>query len=651
MLPLAWLLLMAATCVNLASSTTPVIGVVLEETTPGKAPEDHKHLKETMKSLSIELNFTVQIIITTSPASFPSQIPGVVGLVAYGRCWKGGVVGVMEDLGVGVPVLSLMVESCGNLSTPSTLLPLYTLMDHQRTYCLPRILTEWVKGVLTRLHLHTPVVSPSTHAYNLTHALTHHLASFQRVGHQELTGCWVTSPAKDLSQHTPLRGQEYRAHVRATIKALLQGHVLTIVLKHRAPYVFLELRGRQVIGSSGILIELLHTLTQIYNFTYIMKLPDDGKWGSISSDGSWNGMVGEVHRNEMDMALGPTSITEEREKAIDFTTPFDFEPWDIMIPASQENVDLSAFLMPFSGYVWVGVMMSWIAVGVMLFLLSKSDYHLSVFSVQSSSGPRSPSVLRFLLESLGSLLSQSIRQPRSETVKVLSGWWWVFCVITIASYSSKLIASITVRFTTPPVTSLLQMVETQPIVWTYQANSAMEELFKYSEAGSMFGKVGQLHREREGLLVKSFKGGVEAVLEKEFAYIEDASLLEYAIADDLAVHGDCRMSLVGDHFFFTRFGMILQRKSPYREAFSYEILQFIQTGLMDAWKKRFWPGASRCVGAAAKRPVRALNFLDVAGTLLLLLGGLALSALLFLVEMMYSRCHGWTPGRGTAGLK
>lgn len=49
----------------------------------------------------------------------------------------------------------------------------------------------------------------------------------------------------------------------------------------------------------------------------------------------------------MDMALGPTSITEEREKAIDFTTPFDFEPWDIMIPAAQENIDLATFLMPF----------------------------------------------------------------------------------------------------------------------------------------------------------------------------------------------------------------------------------------------------------------------------------------------------------------
>lgn len=54
------------------------------------------------------------------------------------------------------------------------------------------------------------------------------------------------------------------------------------------------------------------------------------------------------------MALGPTSITEEREKAIDFTTPFDFEPWDIMIPASGENVDLATFLMPFNGLVGGG---------------------------------------------------------------------------------------------------------------------------------------------------------------------------------------------------------------------------------------------------------------------------------------------------------
>lgn len=68
------------------------------------------------------------------------------------------------------------------------------------------------------------------------------------------------------------------------------------------------------------------------------------------------------------------------------------------------------------------------------------------------------------------------------------------------------------------------------------------------------------------------------------------------------------------------------------------ILYFIQMGLMDAWKKQFWPAASRCVGAATQRPVRALNFLDIAGTLLLLVVGLAFSNLIFFLEFVYMRC-------------
>lgn len=54
---------------------------------------------------------------------------------------------------------------------------------------------------------------------------------------------------------------------------------------------------------------------------------------------------------EIDMALGPTSITEAREKAIDFTVPFDYEPWDILIPASIISADLTAYLFPFGGTV------------------------------------------------------------------------------------------------------------------------------------------------------------------------------------------------------------------------------------------------------------------------------------------------------------
>ena len=36
----------------------------------------------------------------------------------------------------------------------------------------------------------------------------------------------------------------------------------------------------------------------------------------------------------------------------------------------------------------------------------------------------------------------------------------------------------------------------------------------------MFGKVGGLHRERDGMLVYSFEDGVQAVLQDRLAYIE-----------------------------------------------------------------------------------------------------------------------------------
>ena len=64
---------------------------------------------------------------------------------------------------------------------------------------------------------------------------------------------------------------------------------------------------------------------------------------------------------------------------------------------------------------------------------------------------------------------------------MLAAWWWVFCVVLVASYSSKLISSLTVRFTEPPVKSLKHLVESRKLLWTYLANSAMEEVFKVKQ--------------------------------------------------------------------------------------------------------------------------------------------------------------------------
>ena len=39
------------------------------------------------------------------------------------------------------------------------------------------------------------------------------------------------------------------------------------------------------------------------NFTYTMKRPLDGSWGSLNSDGSWTGIVGELHADQADIGM------------------------------------------------------------------------------------------------------------------------------------------------------------------------------------------------------------------------------------------------------------------------------------------------------------------------------------------------------------
>ena len=46
----------------------------------------------------------------------------------------------------------------------------------------------------------------------------------------------------------------------------------------------------------------------------------DGAWGSMNPNGSFNGMIGMLERDEIDIALTSFYVTEARAKACDFTT-------------------------------------------------------------------------------------------------------------------------------------------------------------------------------------------------------------------------------------------------------------------------------------------------------------------------------------------
>ena len=42
----------------------------------------------------------------------------------------------------------------------------------------------------------------------------------------------------------------------------------------------------------------------------------DGYYGSTSQDGTWNGIIGELHRHRIDLSIVDLSVTSERMQVI-----------------------------------------------------------------------------------------------------------------------------------------------------------------------------------------------------------------------------------------------------------------------------------------------------------------------------------------------
>ena len=73
------------------------------------------------------------------------------------------------------------------------------------------------------------------------------------------------------------------------------------------PNVGLHINGRgKAILDKGIFVEIFKELSNLLNFSYTTTVPLDGKYGALKDDGTWSGMVGQLHDKRAD--IGKLSV-------------------------------------------------------------------------------------------------------------------------------------------------------------------------------------------------------------------------------------------------------------------------------------------------------------------------------------------------------
>ena len=109
-----------------------------------------------------------------------------------------------------------------------------------------------------------------------------------------------------------------------------------------------------ITGGSGYFPDVVSALKTRLNFSVRFASPEDGNWGTLDANGSWNGLVAMLVDGEADMVACGLSVSLARQRAIDFTLPVTNEPWTLMAPVEEAvSANLWAYVEILPPSVWL----------------------------------------------------------------------------------------------------------------------------------------------------------------------------------------------------------------------------------------------------------------------------------------------------------
>ncbi|XP_075676549.1 uncharacterized protein LOC113795952 isoform X3 [Dermatophagoides pteronyssinus] len=219
---------------------------------------------------------------------------------------------------------------------------------------------------------------------------------------------------------------------------------------------------RHIYGTDPFVLNLL---ARYFNFTY--QLIDYHRdYGSLSSNGSWTGTIGQLARNELDLGIGGYAITYERINVIKFLHPHLFSQHTFAMAKITILPDFDIFFKPFESIVWLCLLITLI-LSCLLYLAIK---YLLPFKH-----------INLIICSLNMLLQQSypIRKDHliSNSAKIWLFSFAMMSIVLINIYQSYLFSILTLMKSNE-INNIEKLAEScqkhQTIPYTIKNNYAYE---------------------------------------------------------------------------------------------------------------------------------------------------------------------------------
>ncbi|KAK3594265.1 hypothetical protein CHS0354_023655 [Potamilus streckersoni] len=445
-------------------------------------------------------------------------------------------------------------------------------------------------------------------------------------------GRWT--PGKELERHEAKRKPIFDAGITLSNRTRM---VTTILERPYVMYKDAETQKRNPrCGKDnfiGFCVDFAREVARIVNFTYEICLVKDGRYGEMLTNATWNGMVGELTRNEVDMAIAPISISSQRERVVDFTKPYMSLGISIMIKKTAvKETSVFSFMDPLSYEIWMCILFAYIGVSVVLFLVSRfspTEWHVE----DGASITNDFTIANSLWYSLGAFMQQGCDiSPRSVSGRIVGSVWWFFTLIIISSYTANLAAFLTVERMLTPIESAEDLAKQTEIQYGTVESGSTKNFFKQSKVALYERMWAYMQSASPSVFVTTNEDGVKQVRKGNYAF-----LIESTTNDYINMRKPCDTMKVGANLDSKGYGIATPIGSDLRDQLTLAVLQLRESGTLENMKKEWWDKKSECPleDSSQDGGQTELTLGNVAGIFYILVAGLILSVIIAFCEFIY----------------
>ncbi|XP_011878958.1 PREDICTED: glutamate receptor ionotropic, kainate 1 isoform X2 [Vollenhovia emeryi] len=417
---------------------------------------------------------------------------------------------------------------------------------------------------------------------------------------------------------------------------------LVVMTREERPYVMVK-EDKNLTGNArfeGFCIDLLKWIAGQVGFQYAIKLVPDHMYGVYDPETKeWNGIVRELMDKRADLAVASMTINYARESVIDFTKPFMNLGIGILfkVPSSQPT-RLFSFMNPLAVEIWLYVLAAYMLVSFTLFVmarfspyewnnphpcLAESDVVENQFTVSNS--------FWFIT---GTFLRQgSGLNPKATSTRIVGGIWWFFTLIIISSYTANLAAFLTVERMITPIENVADLAEQTEISYGTLEGGSTKTFFRDSKIG-IYQKMWRFMESKSpSVFVQTYEEGVKRVLEGDYAFLMESTMLDYA------VQRDCNLTQIGGLLDSKGYGIATPKGSPWRDKISLVILELQEKGVIQILYDKWWKNMGDVCTRDDKNKeskANALGVENIGGVFVVLLCGLALAILVAILEFCWN---------------